>query len=190
MIRAHFCVCDAITTIVLLRGVSVRRRVMSLTQTKAALSFVNEFLCWPFWKTLHWFVISEHLGNHAHRQQLCGEQGSGFGDAQTSCVQCSRSQPYVIKYSSRRWSTWSKSNHTAPHRMLNCKRKSRVLHMTWEGGWDYKQTIFNACGLGTWPHHTTPHTLHHIYIYIYIHTTQHRFGPKPGPPKKTLQDPS
>ena len=63
--------------------------------------------------------ISEHLGNHGARQQLSGEQERGLGDAQTLCVQCSRSQRYVINYSSRRWSTWSKSNHTAPIRMLD-----------------------------------------------------------------------
>ena len=58
-----------------------------------------------------------------------------------------------------------------------------VFLMTWEGGWDYKQTIFNACGLGTWPHHTT-------YTTPYIYTALHRFGPKPGSGKKTLQNAS
>ena len=101
MIRAHVCACDAFTTIVSLGGVSKRPRVTSLTQTKAVA---------------HLYIL---ICNHCHRQQLCGEQGRGFGDAQTLCVQSSRSQPYVNKYSSRRWSTWSKSNHTAPIRMLD-----------------------------------------------------------------------
>ena len=57
-------------------------------------------------------------------------------------------------------------------------RKAMVIHVIWEGGWVCKRTTCSACGLGTWPH-----TLHHIYI----HTTLHRFGPKPGSGKKTLQ---
>ena len=27
--------------------------------------------------------------------------------------------------------------------------QSMVLHMIWEGGWDYERIIFDACGLGT-----------------------------------------
>ena len=68
---------DALAIIVPLRGVSMRRRVTSLTQRKAALS----------------------------------------------------------------------TNSSADPNI--CERKSRVLHMTWEGGWDYTRNICNACGLGT-----------------------------------------
>lgn len=73
--------------------------------------------------------------------------------------------------------------HTSAPNIYECE--STVLHMTWEGGWDYEQTIFDACGLGTWPHHTTPHHIHYT-ISIYTPPLIQK-GPKPGPAKITLQ---
>ena len=54
-----------------------------------------------------------------------------------------------------------------------------VFLITWEGGWDYKRTFFDACGLGTWPHHTTYTT-----PYSYTHHPTSKKVPNPTLAKK------
>ena len=59
-----------------------------------------------------------------------------------------------------------------------CKRKSVVLHMTWEGGWDYSEALLVRAVWG----------LDHIHDTILIYTPPHiQNPPKPGPAKITLQ---
>ena len=45
-------------------------------------------------------------------------------------------------------------------KIFACKRKSIVLHMIWEGGWNYSEAFVMRAVWGldhTTPHHTTPH---------------------------------
>ena len=66
-------------------------------------------------------------------------------------------------------------------KIFACKRKSIVLHMTREGGWDYSEAFLMRAVWG----------LDHIHYTILIYTPPHiQKGPKPGQSQKTLQNAS